>query len=645
MQTILGIDTGGTYTDSVIITTGTQAVLHKAKVLTTPQNLRDCIARSFEQIPPPLREQLSAVYLSTTLATNAIALRRGAEAGLILIGAKPEGRLPTSLFRVMRGRHDIKGRVIQNLDPTEVEQTVDFFRGKAAAIAISGYASIRNPAHEAYVRNVVEERLHIPVVCAHELSSALGFYERTVTAVLNARLIPAVHDLIRSVKAEMARFDLSIPLMIVKGNGCLMHEAYARLRPIETLLSGPAASANGGRYLAKARDCIVLDMGGTTTDLVNVTNGDLQIQSEGARIAGWSTRVKAAEVFTVGLGGDSRIHASATGEIRIGPEKVIPFCRAGTQYPCLLQEIGEIYRSQAYDRFSYHDYEAFVSVDPDNACFAAQAKPIWAALTQGPHTFAFLAEAIRLPNLHAIIEELVRQGRLLRIALTPTDVLHVTGEYCPWDRRLPAQCLAMFSARCKTDTPRMISLIQQTMGNAIDRALFQAALYFDRPDLDFTQNDAVEYFLAQLNAKDTASNLVGAYRLQKQVVAIGAPAVSWMRQAGRKLQLTVVVPPHADIANAIGAAVASRRQQLDILIRRESVTAQFIVYSPQSRTAHGTIAAATAHAIRSGTAYMRRLTQNPRLKPDYKIEDLEIAETGRESPIFIERMIRFCAAQ
>ena len=125
--------------------------------------------------------------------------------------------------------------------------------------------------------------------------------------------------------------------MVVKGDGTLMTEKLAGQRPVETILSGPAASVIGGLALTGQKDGIVVDMGGTTTDIADVSGGSVKIRREGANVGGWLTRVQAAEISTFGIGGDSRICLDRHGEIRIGPEKVIPLCVAGAQWPELIR--------------------------------------------------------------------------------------------------------------------------------------------------------------------------------------------------------------------------------------------------------------------------------------------------------------------
>ena len=262
MQKILGIDTGGTYTDGVVIRASDRQILAKAKTLTTRRNLQMCIKNCIEAFPAEELEGVCLVSLSTTLATNAVVEGRGCKEGLILIGGRPEGKMPTGQYRIVQGRPDIMGRMRELINPQEIDEAIEFFRGTVDALAVSGYASVRNPEHEIYVKERIREKLGIPVVCAHELTASLGFYERTVTAVLNARLIPVICNLIDSVKAAMQKYHIEVPLMIVKGDGTLMTEECARDKPIETILSGPAASVIGGMFLSGEKNAIILDMGG-----------------------------------------------------------------------------------------------------------------------------------------------------------------------------------------------------------------------------------------------------------------------------------------------------------------------------------------------------------------------------------------------
>lgn len=325
MSLILGIDTGGTYTDGVIVELEHKKILNKAKALTTREDLAIGIRNCIYNLDFIEFDQISVVSLSTTLATNAIVEGRGCSVGLLMIGHEPIGKVPVEHYAVLTGGHNIHGRPLEELDEDEIRESIMELKGKVEAVAISGYLSVRNPAHELRVKELVEEILDLPVVCAHQLTTSLGLHERTVTAVLNARLIPIITELIESVKVVLREKKIDASVMIVKGDGSLMGETIAKEKPIETILSGPAASIIGGTFLTDTKDALVFDMGGTTTDIAILKNGAPRINREGAMVGGWLTRVQAAEIFTYGLGGDSYLQLSRDGNLQVGPKEYCPF--------------------------------------------------------------------------------------------------------------------------------------------------------------------------------------------------------------------------------------------------------------------------------------------------------------------------------
>lgn len=325
---ILGIDTGGTYTDGVIINRKSRTVLHTAKALTTANNFSKGIEKCMRTLCFSQWNRIGMVGLSTTLATNAIVEGRGCRVGLILMGNCPEGKLPAEIVVQIDASVNIRGGVRQPLYTNRIDAALCQLKGQCDAVAVSGYASVRNPTHELEVKQRVMQILGLPVVCGHEMTGALGFYERTVTTVLNARLLPLIHDLVENVQKIMSKFEIHAPLMIVRGDGSMMYADYAKERPVETILSGPAASVIGARFLSDCQNGIVVDMGGTTTDIAALYKGECAVSQEGAVLSGWHTRVRALEIFTFGLGGDSEITFMADGTILVGPRKIVPLCRS-----------------------------------------------------------------------------------------------------------------------------------------------------------------------------------------------------------------------------------------------------------------------------------------------------------------------------
>lgn len=469
---ILGMDTGGTYTDGVILNRDTKQVLCRAKALTTPENLAIGIENCIQKLPFSCWHEIEQVSLSTTLATNAIVEGNGCRVGLIVLGKRPQGRIPAEICVELDARVDIRGGIRERLDAAELDAALLSLRGRCDAVAVSGYASVRNPAHELQTAQRVREALGLPVVCGHELTAALGFYERTVTAVLNARLIPIIHRLIRAVKQVIAQRGIRAPVLVMRGDGSLMRADYAAERPVETILSGPAASVMGARFLSGRNDCLVVDMGGTTTDIACLKNGECEVSDEGAQLAGWRTKVRALKICTFGLGGDSAIHFQLDGTILVGPQRVIPICRA--------QDAGE------------------------------------------------------------------------NTGLTPTDVLHAAGRYCVWDSARARTGIELAAERLAEPPERFVRKLQRVIAA-------QLAAYC---------REGIQNF-----GEETIPMLVG----------VGAPAKAWLTDAAQQIGMPVCIPPYAEVANAVGAAIGQIRESAQALIRPNRVNQTYLLYTGQER--------------------------------------------------------------
>ena len=329
----LGIDTGGTYTDSAIIDLDTGKVVMKAKALTTRNDLALGISDSIAKLKVEYKD-IRLVSVSSTLATNSVVEGKGSRVALIVAGAGYSGSIPIEDVLEISGGHTLNGNARAELDLARAEEFVRGVMGKVDGFAVSSYLSVRNPEHEIAIKEMIKRTTSHPVVCGNELSSALGFHERTITAVLNAKLIPIITDLVASVKKVLAEKQVEAPLMIVKGDGSLMGEDMAKEKPVETILSGPAASLIGAKFLTKENNAVVIDVGGTTTDIGILRDGKPRLDPEGAMIGGRRTRVKAADISTSGIGGDSRIVVT-NGMISLSAVRVIPRCIASTIYPSI----------------------------------------------------------------------------------------------------------------------------------------------------------------------------------------------------------------------------------------------------------------------------------------------------------------------
>jgi len=603
MSLTLGMDTGGTYTDGVIIDRSeNNAILCKAKSPTTRENLVIGIRNCIEALEFPRLKEVTMVALSTTLATNSVVEGKGGRVALFLMG-KSDLEAPAEEVCRIKGKFDIMGNEKEPVDMEEVRRYAEGLKGKVEAVAISGYASVCNPKHELTVAYVVKQILDVPVVCAHQLSSALGFDHRTVTAVLNARLIPVIKDLMDSTRKVLDEFEINAPMMVVKGNGALMTEAEVLVKPIETVLSGPAASMIGAAYLTDQQDAFVLDMGGTTTDIANIEEGTVRVRMEGARVGGWSTRVRAAEISTFGIGGDSWIRPDVKGKLIIGPQRVIPLCMLGAQYPYLAYEMHSF--TWQGEMKAYREFEAdcylFVKEPDGSRELTDMETKVLALLRDKPHSVSYLAGSIGVAPETLKVEQLLKDGVLARSAVTPTDILHGMGRYDRWNAAVANAGIRILAERMETPFKTFMKQAEQLVVDTISMAMLQATADFEGQDIQYLGDKSAEYILRGVLQPRGDSLLKVSLSIPKPIIVIGAPVRAWMSAVGEKLNATIIVPENEDVANAIGAAVGQVMEKYTMTIAYDKATKKYVLNAPWGdRFEYASLEEAKFYAIHEG---------------------------------------------
>jgi hypothetical protein len=318
----LGIDAGGTYTDAVIFDFRSQQVLAKNKALTTKWDFSIGIREALAGLESRQILEIQLVSVSTTLATNALVENDGQKVGLLLMPPPGFDENQESIHApqaVLSARLDITGQELSALDEAQVRRIARRMCDDQGveAFAVSGYAGSINPDHEVAVKRILMSETGRFVSCGHELSQLLNFRMRAQTAVHNARIVPRLTRLLKDVAAVLEQTGIRVPVMVVRGDGTLMSQQLAMQRPVETILSGPAASVAGARHLTGLNDAVVIDMGGTTTDIAALENGRVRLCESGSRVGPVRTHVRALDIQTTGPGGTASFF---TGPARgIGP--------------------------------------------------------------------------------------------------------------------------------------------------------------------------------------------------------------------------------------------------------------------------------------------------------------------------------------
>ncbi|MGY4879440.1 hydantoinase/oxoprolinase N-terminal domain-containing protein [Vreelandella aquamarina] len=579
----LGIDTGGTYTDAVIMDSADQ-VIATAKRLTTRLNLQQGIGEAINALPPALLNDVSLVALSSTLTTNAAVEGKGTPIGVILIGYDERQSQATGLHSLLGGRdianiaggHDADGQPLCELDEAALRESIAACQGRVSAFAISSTFSVRNPAHELRAAEIVREMTALPVTCGHELAASLGAPRRAMTSALNARMIAYVAELIDAVRGLLQQHAINAPLMIVKGDGSLISADSAILQPITTVLSGPAASVNGAMLLSGRRNLIVADMGGTTTDIAVVRDGQPTLSHDGARVGDWRPMVEAIKLYAIGLGGDSEVAFDTTHGVAIGPRRVVPLSLLVSQHPPLLDALRRqlnILPTSGHLRFAMR-----LQVDATRlGQLGRNEREAWERLESGPVEMLTAVEHERW--LARALASLERRGLVIFSGFTPTDAAHVLGLSQHWDVEAARLAALIWARRMRRqygigrwadgDAEGPARDVFQRVVTAIATKLIEAGLH----DADSTRDperlaQSLAGLMLQGNAQDRAPSSVFALNFSPQaaVVAVGGPAASYYPSVGDALGVDVVLPSHGEVANAIGTVLGQVVQRVHITV-------------------------------------------------------------------------------
>jgi len=482
----VGIDTGGTFTDGVLLDYRSRKVVAFSKTLTTRENLTHGIIKALKDFHIEDQSKVGLVGISSTLATNSIAEGKMRKAVLLLIGYDRKliatynlaSKFPTRNLAHFKGGHTTQGLEKEPLDLEGIKAWVARHKEEVDALAVSGYFSPLNPSHEERAFTVIRKMCSLPVVLGHQLSTKLDSIKRATTACLNASLVAMMQEFIEAVRKSLVDQGIKAPLMIVKGDGSLIPYKEAASKPVETVLSGPAASAIGGRFLSGEGRALVIDVGGTTTDLALMDNLKITISEDGARVGTFETAVKAARIRTAGIGCDSRIDFKSGENIQVGPERVVPLSRLASSFPQVEKEICRLKKKRELDRrptdieywFLYKQFDLAELSDLN-----ARHHKLITLLRNGPLS---LTELLKKMNAyHALqlnAEPLIRQGVIEHATLTPTDLLHVNGRMDTWCVEAARQAVEY---ACALHAKNSQAFVEETL-DLIVAAIVEEAIVF-----------------------------------------------------------------------------------------------------------------------------------------------------------------------
>ena len=566
----IGIDTGGTYTDAVILDTQSREVVASAKALTTRGDLSIGVIEALGQVMSASAgrvsaEMISLVSLSTTLATNALVEGQGSRVGVFLVGfddvmlerSNLESAIPTAVVTRVAGGHNYAGAEACPLDEAAIRATLESEKDGFGAYAVASHYSVRNPAHERRAQEIIREVTGCPVTASHELSEALNGPRRALTAAFNARIISMIVSLVDAVRGALAGHDITAPLMIVKGDGSIASAEAIVEKPIETILSGPAASVIGANFLSKKPNFIISDIGGTTTDVAIVKNGWPDLNEAGSMVGGFRTMIKAIDMQTIGLGGDSAIEIDHRGRVSLQATRVVPLALLGHRWPSVIKDLKHslsqgmglglatmfLVRPEGYEK---HPIPSDIS-DAD--------REFLSLITEQPIRWSQLVNRVSDRNR---VNRLVDRGLLQIGGFTPSDAAHVLDRQSQWSREA-AELVTLMIGRsytkisyndktldqeCRAFAQEIYDAMVAKSAHVLIERLTGHSIAFDDPIVKTITHGSTQ--LADLNI-----SLVP----DLPIVAVGGPAPVFYGSVGDRLGVTPIIPKGSEVANAIGAAI------------------------------------------------------------------------------------------
>ena len=617
----IGIDTGGTYTDAVAYDFDTRRVLAKRKALTTKEDLTIGIGEAIDALPGECLTHARIIALSTTLATNACVEDKGGRAKLILmgttkkvldwIGAEAKYGLKNEDILCVDTQGSFDGMVVDEPDWDKLLSDEGDWLSDADALSVAEVYAIRNGSVcEKNAKKILEEQYNVPVVLGSELVSGLNVMERGATALLNARLLPVIQEFLEAVESVLTKRGVNIQVMIVRSDGSLMSDKLSRHRPVETILSGPAASVLGGRGLTDCEDCLIVDMGGTTTDISIIKGGIPAMVDNGIRVGRWRTQVKGVFMDTFALGGDNAIRIKG-GRLELCERRVQPLCVAAIKWPGIKDALWQLLDENRTHTHPLHEFLYLVREPKDVSRYNSYEISLCNKLRAGPCMLGNAAKSIGIDIYNLNSERLESEGIIMRFGLTPTDIMHIKGDFSLYDKQaslLAARYFLRCLPRYNDDTDSLNAFADEVY-DMVKQKLYEnivRVLLADRyPGMCENSLDKQIRFLVSQNwtqRKECGNKQFSDFNITTvaSLIGIGAPTHVFLPDVAEALGTNCIIPEHAEVANAVGAVIADISAEAQVEISPNYTTggiAGYTVHTPKGNQVYGTLEEASDKAI------------------------------------------------
>lgn len=538
---IIGIDTGGTYTDAVLLDSSSHQVLATAKVPTTHFDLARGAGRVLSELLAKSGvavERVSRVCISSTLATNSVVENKGARVAVMVIGHVRHFKLPVTAVLFIKGGHTIDGKEDEPLELDYLVSLVEGLKNEVDAYGVCAAMSMHNPTHELVAEKAIAMLDPKPVFCSHRISTLTGMHERAATAGLHAKLMPVMQRFIDGVGQAMAGLGLGCPAVVIGGNGRPLEVRRAVSEAGLTVASGPACTAHFGAAHT-AGDALVIDVGGTTTDIAMVEKGRVLLAGEGCTIGEWKTHVEAVDMHTAGIGGDSHVHIDEHGKLTIGPGRVTPLAMSAESEESIAQWLGVDNRSR------------LIVVRPEAVGQLPPGEVSALLREQGRLTPAIIRRRTGLGGvpLNVELERLTRHNLIDECGFTPTDALHVLGRLDLGRREAARRGAAILGAALGLSGEEFSALVIEKTETLIENLI-----------IDYVIQRTWQNSLAAFISGSKNHPVLGVeFSIKVPLIGVGAAARTLLPRVAERLRTSIGFPENCEVGNAVGAALIGLR--------------------------------------------------------------------------------------
>ena len=402
-------------------------------------------------------------------------------------------------------------------------------------------------------------------ITANELTEGINIFARGATALLNARLLPVVGEFISAAEKAFRERGCKADIRIVRSDGCIMSDEYSLIRPVDTILSGPAASVLAGKAVTNSENYIIVDMGGTSTDISVVSGGKPVRDENGIRIGGWQTSVRGIKAVPFNLGGDSAIRLERNAKPALFPRRVKPLCAAASEWPEIIPELERIVNKKHFNPFPMHEF-FYLAKDPEDlSLFSEEERKLIEYVRSGPKSLESLGDKANIDIYALDSERLESEGIIMRCGLTPTDFMHIKGDFLRYDTR--ASVLAaryMLLNMRQEDTEENVRKLADTAYELVQFRMYQDIIDLTLRQMypqEFRDGPGAQVSLliseSWKNRNSGSSGILGEkFFSGYTLIGIGAPTHLFLPEAAKALNADYLLAENAEVANAIGALYA-----------------------------------------------------------------------------------------